>query len=103
MDKISIIGISCLFPDAHNKSTFWNNLINNKDSISNITEKDWGIDPSYLYDPEVGKKDKIYYLKGGPIRDFEPPLQGYDLPENYLKKLDRAFHWGLYVAKEALI
>ena len=37
VEKIAIIGLSCLFPDAHNPEEFWQNLTEEKDSTSSIT------------------------------------------------------------------
>lgn len=51
---IAIIGIACRFPDADNKSHFWQNLLSGKESVRPLTYSElekWGIG-SYLNDPE---------------------------------------------------
>ncbi|PMB52825.1 omega-3 polyunsaturated fatty acid synthase subunit, PfaB, partial [Fischerella thermalis CCMEE 5201] len=102
MEKIAIIGFSCLFPDAKNPEEFWQNLIQKKDSTSSITSEELGVDPQIFYEPTKGKPDKIYSLKGGFIRDFQFDSTGYKLPAELLKKLDNTFKWSLHVVKQAL-
>jgi len=40
-NEIAIIGMSCKFPDAKNYKEFWENLINEKNSIKHIPEDRW--------------------------------------------------------------
>lgn len=102
MEKIAIIGFGCLFPDAKNPEEFWQNLIQQKNSISSLTFEEIGVDPQIFFDPAKGKPDKIYCLKGGFIRDFKFDSTGYKLPPKFLESLDKTFQWSLYVAKQAL-
>lgn len=102
MEKIAIIGYSCLFPDAKNPEEFWQNLINNRDSTSSVSSQEMGIDPNVFYHPKKGEVDKIYSLKGAFIRDFEFDSTGYNLPGDFLEGLDDTFKWSLQVAKQAL-
>ncbi len=39
-DGIAIIGISCRFPGARNKDEFWENLVNQKESVKIFSEKE---------------------------------------------------------------
>ncbi|MBW4499557.1 MAG: PfaB family protein [Scytonema hyalinum WJT4-NPBG1] len=102
MEKIAIVGFSCLFPDAKNPEEFWQNLIEQKDSTSSITAEEIGVDPQVFYDPAKGKPDKIYSLKGAFIRDFQFDPTGYKLPADFLQSLDNTFKWSLDAAKQAL-
>ncbi|PLZ78067.1 hypothetical protein CBP16_19650, partial [Fischerella thermalis WC217] len=54
VEKIAIIGFSCLFPDAKNPEEFWQNLIQKKDSTSSITSEELGVDPQIFYEPTKG-------------------------------------------------
>jgi PfaB family protein len=102
MEKIAIIGYSCLLPDAKNPEEFWQNLIAQKDSTSPITTEELGIDPQTHYHPTKGKPDKYYSLKGTHIRDFKFDPKGYKLPPQLLDSLDNTSKWSLYAAKNAL-
>ncbi|NMG05895.1 PfaB family protein [Brasilonema sp. UFV-L1] len=102
MEKIAIIGFSCLFPDAKNPDDFWHNLIQQKDSTSSVTAEEIGVDPQLFYDKVKGKSEKIYSLKGAFIRNFQFDANGYKLPADFLHSLDNTFKWSLDVAKKAL-
>ncbi|MEC4814258.1 MAG: beta-ketoacyl synthase N-terminal-like domain-containing protein, partial [Scytonema sp. PMC 1069.18] len=102
MEKIAIIGFSCLFPDANNPEEFWQNLIQQKDSTSTVTTEELGVAPDIFYDPTKGKSDKFYSLKGAFIRDFQFDANGYKLPAELLQSLDNTFKWSLSTAKDAL-
>ncbi len=102
MEKIAIIGFSCLFPEAKNSEEFWQNLIQQKDSTSFVTAQEIGVDPQVFYDPAKGQADKFYSLQGGFIRDFQFDSTGYKLPAEFLQSLDNTFKWSLDTAKQAL-
>ena len=102
MEKIAIIGISCLFPDAKNPEEFWQNLSEEKDSTSSVSVADIGVDPAIFYDANKGKPEKIYFQKGGFIRDFKFDASEYNLPAEFLESLDNTFKWSLYAAKQAI-
>jgi PfaB family protein len=102
MEKIAIIGFSCLFPDAKNAEEFWHNLIEQKDSTSELSIDEIGIEPTIFYDPVKGKPDKVYSLQGGFVRNFKFDASGYNLPSSLLQNLDDTFKWSLYAAKQAL-
>ncbi|MBD2344696.1 beta-ketoacyl [acyl carrier protein] synthase domain-containing protein [Anabaena subtropica] len=103
MEKIAIIGLSCLFPDANNPEQFWQNINDQKDSTSSVTVEEMGVDPTIFYDPVKGKPEKIYFLKGGFIRNFQFDASEYNLPAEYVESLDNSFKWSLYAAKQAIL
>lgn len=103
MEKIAIIGLSCLFPDAHSPDQFWQNLLAKKDATSPITVAELGVDPDIFYDPVKGKPERIYFLNGGFIRNFQFDASDYNLPTAFVQSLDNTFKWSLYTAKQAII
>ncbi|RCJ33533.1 polyketide synthase [Nostoc minutum NIES-26] len=103
MEKIAIIGLSCLFPDANNPEQFWQNLTAAKDSTSSVTVEEMGVEPAIFYDPVKGKPEKIYFLQGGFIRNFKFDASEYNLPVEFLESLDNTFKWSLYAAKQAIV
>ncbi|NEO99490.1 MAG: beta-ketoacyl synthase [Symploca sp. SIO2E9] len=102
MEKIAIIGLSCLFPDAQNPEEFWRNLMGQKDSKSLAMAEDLGVDPAYFYDQDKSKADQTYSLMGGYIRDFQFNTDEYALPSELIAGLDPICKGSLYVAKQAL-
>ncbi len=102
MQKIAVIGMSCLFPGARTPEQFIQNLNRGIDSTSFHTAKQMGIDPSVYFSRKKGEPDKYYSLRGGYITDFEFDATGYKLDESYLQQLDDIYQWSLYVAREAL-
>lgn len=40
-EKIAIIGMSCLFPEAPNLASFWRNIVSGHDSIRQASESEW--------------------------------------------------------------
>ena len=47
-EPIAIIGLGCRFPgSANDPETYWNNLIDGKDAITQIPEDRWNIDVFY--------------------------------------------------------
>ncbi|MBD2693900.1 polyketide synthase [Anabaena catenula] len=103
MEKIAIIGLSCLFPDANNPEEFWQNLSAEKDSTSSVSVAELGVDPAIFYDANKGKPEKIYFQKGGFIRNFNFDASEYNLPATFVQGLDNTFKWSLYAAKQAIV
>ncbi|GAB4162329.1 MAG: hypothetical protein Fur0021_36470 [Candidatus Promineifilaceae bacterium] len=68
---VAIIGMACLFPGAPNVETFWHNIVNKVDAITDPPPEAW--DPDLYYDP--ADKDRLYCQKGGylgPWTHFNP-------------------------------
>ncbi|MEH2460610.1 PfaB family protein [Nostoc sp.] len=103
MEKIAIIALSCLFPDAKNPDEFWQNIIAQKDSTSSATVEEIGVDPTIFHNPVKGTPDKTYSLKGGYIRNFLCNPSEYNLPSELVAGLDNTFKWSLYAAKQAIV
>lgn len=73
IEDIAIIGINGIFPKAEDLNTFWDNLKNGVDCITEVPSNRW--DHSRYYDPEPGKKGKVYSKWGGFIdayNQFDP-------------------------------
>jgi PfaB family protein len=101
-DKIAVIGMGALFPGSETLEQFWENLLGNKDLVSNARFEDFGADPALFFHEEKGKLDHCYALRGGFIRDFKFDPTGYQLDAGLLNRQDHLFKWSLYVAKSAL-
>ncbi|WP_410511156.1 type I polyketide synthase [Paenibacillus sp. BR2-3] len=67
-NRIAVIGIGCHFPGARDKESFWNNLRQGVDSISEVPTSRWDTDE--LYSP-VHAEGKSISKWGGFIEDIE--------------------------------
>ncbi|MFA5700079.1 MAG: beta-ketoacyl synthase N-terminal-like domain-containing protein, partial [Desulfuromonas sp.] len=97
---LAVVGIGCLFPKAADKSTYWANIKNKVDAISEIPETHWRV--SDYYDPDPKRADHTYGNRGGfldPV-DFNP-LE-FNIQPNILEAIDTSQLLGLIAAREAL-
>ena len=101
VEKVAIIGLSCLFPGAHSPKAFWQNLMAGKVSTAEATAADFGVDINGLCN-EKGVSDKMYALNRGSVGEFDFDPTGYDLAATEVAQLDRTAKGALYVAKAAL-
>ncbi|QKX03645.1 4'-phosphopantetheinyl transferase superfamily protein [Aquimarina sp. TRL1] len=64
---IAIVGMSCVFPGAGDIDTFWSNIINKVDAITEVPDHRW--DKTY-YDPSSSAIDRFYCKRGGFVDEF---------------------------------
>lgn len=76
-EDIAIIGLSCRFPGAESPAQFWDNLIQGRQSITEIPEDRWNLGEYYSSNPD--DKGKMYARWGGfleHIRQFDAGFFG---------------------------
>ncbi len=100
-NDVAIIGMSCILPGAPDLKTYWENILNKVDSITEAPEG-WGSE--LYYDPDSTENDRIYTNRGGFIREFAEfnPLEFGTIP----RSIDGSdpFHFlALKVAQEAFV
>jgi len=96
---VAIIGLSAMFADAMNVEQFWNNIVEQKDSIVDVPESRWKIEDYYNADPTVA--DKTYCKKGGFIPDIDFNPMEFGLPPNILEVTDVSQLLSLVGARDA--
>ena len=97
---IAVIGLSALFADATNVEEFWTNIVQGRDSITDVPDNRWRIDD--YYDPDPMAPDKTYCKRGGFLPDIDfNPLE-FGLPPNILEVTDASQLLGLVAARDAL-
>ena len=108
MENIAVIGIANLFPGSSAPEEFWQQLLQQKDNRTPITEAELGVKPEQ-YLGKKGESDKYYCLYGGYIRDFHFDAAEYlsnkgsaNINAQDLNQLDDLHQWSLYVTKRAL-
>jgi acyl transferase domain-containing protein/NAD(P)H-dependent flavin oxidoreductase YrpB (nitropropane dioxygenase family)/NAD(P)-dependent dehydrogenase (short-subunit alcohol dehydrogenase family) len=83
---IAIVGMACLLPKAPNLSTYWENILNKLDAITEIPQDRW--DWRLYFDSDRLARDKIYSKWGGFLDEVHfDPLQ-YGIPPNSLRSIE---------------
>jgi acyl transferase domain-containing protein/NAD(P)H-dependent flavin oxidoreductase YrpB (nitropropane dioxygenase family)/NAD(P)-dependent dehydrogenase (short-subunit alcohol dehydrogenase family) len=97
---IAIIGMACLLPKAPNLQTYWENILNKVDAITEIPKDRW--DWKLYYDANRLARDKIYSRWGGFLDEVHfDPLQ-YGIPPNSLRSIEPLHLLTLEVVRAAL-
>ena len=97
---LAIVGIGSLFPQAGDTGTFWSNIRQGVDAITEVPETHWRSDD--YFDPDPKSPDKVYAKYGGflsPV-DFNP--MEYGVLPNALEAIDTSQLLGLVAVEQAL-
>lgn len=97
---VAIVGISGIFPDAHNIEEYWRNIVLGKNCITEVSDSRWNKD--LYYDSNSTDTDKVVSKWGGfiPSIDFDP-LEFGMTPQS-LASIEPTQLLSLLVAKQAL-
>ena len=72
MEPVAIIGMDCIFPGARDLASYWHNIQQGVDAISDVPEHRWS---KTFFDPDSAEVDRFYCRRGGFIdeyAEFEP-------------------------------
>jgi acyl transferase domain-containing protein/NAD(P)H-dependent flavin oxidoreductase YrpB (nitropropane dioxygenase family)/NAD(P)-dependent dehydrogenase (short-subunit alcohol dehydrogenase family)/acyl carrier protein len=97
---IAIIGMSCLLPKAPDLETYWENILNKVDAITEIPKDRW--DWRLYFDPDPKAHDKIYSKWGGFIDDVAFDPMQYGMPPASLRSIEPGQLLTLEVVRVAL-
>jgi acyl transferase domain-containing protein/NAD(P)H-dependent flavin oxidoreductase YrpB (nitropropane dioxygenase family)/NAD(P)-dependent dehydrogenase (short-subunit alcohol dehydrogenase family) len=98
---VAIIGMSSILPKAPDVRTYWENIINKVDAITEVPSQRW--DWHKYYDPNPAAADKVNSKWGGfldPIH-FDPSI--YGMPPNSLASIEPLQLITLAAVRSALI
>src|SRR5437660_772624 len=97
---VAIIGIGCLFPGADGPHTYWNNILDRVDAITDIPPERWN--PADYFDTDQHAPDRTYARRGGFLSPVEfSPLEFGNTPKA-LEATDSMQLLGLLTARAAL-
>ncbi|NKB35885.1 MAG: SDR family NAD(P)-dependent oxidoreductase [Gammaproteobacteria bacterium] len=98
---LAIVGIGCLFPKANDAASYWQNIRDGVDAITDIPDSHWKPEDYFNEDPNA--PDMTYARRGGFIdeQDFDPLL--YGLSPNNIEATDSTQLLGMVVARQALL
>ncbi|MBN1248543.1 MAG: acyltransferase domain-containing protein [Anaerolineae bacterium] len=98
---IAIIGLAGIFAQSSNAETFWDNILNKIDCITEVPRSRWQVED--YFDPDLAARDKVYCKRGGFLPDIDfDPLE-FGIPPNILEVTDVSQLLGLVVARDVLI
>jgi acyl transferase domain-containing protein/NAD(P)-dependent dehydrogenase (short-subunit alcohol dehydrogenase family) len=99
-EPLAVIGLSCLFPQAHSVEEFWSNIRRGVDAIGEIPATHW--DPAAYFAADPKTPDMTYAQRGGFLSPVAfDPLEFGIAPSN-LEAIDTSQLLGLVAAKRAL-
>ncbi len=99
-EPIAIIGLGCVLPDAPDIPTFWNNLVEGRNSIREVPPTRW--DTALYYD-SAKTPDKTYAKIGAFVSDDNFQGLEYRMPPQVQKQVDQSQQWALSAARQALL
>ncbi len=99
---IAVVGLGAILPDAQDVASFWNNVLTNKSSITEVPADRWNVD--LYYDPDPAAVDKTYSKIGAFVRDtpIDPFKLGLAIPPKVLAVMDLAQQWAIAASAQAL-
>jgi acyl transferase domain-containing protein/NAD(P)-dependent dehydrogenase (short-subunit alcohol dehydrogenase family)/acyl carrier protein len=97
---LAIIGIGCLFPGAGDSSSYWTNIREGIDAITDIPASHWRVEDFHNRDPKV--PDMTYGRRGGFLSDVPFNPMAYNIPPATLEAIDSSQLLGLVATGQAL-
>jgi len=98
--EIAIIGMSCILPNAPDLRTYWRNILNKVNAITEVPPDRW--EWTRYYDPDPQAKDRVYSRWGGFIEavPFDPIV--YGIPPSSLSSIEPLHLLALEAVRAAL-
>src|SRR6516225_9371285 len=93
--------MGCMFPKARDLQSFWANILNRVDAITDVPPTHWRAEDYFDSDPK--KPDHVYAARGGFLSPVEFPPLDFGITPNTLEATDTTQLLGLMVARQALI
>src|SRR5580658_1298029 len=97
---VAIIGIGCLFPKADNVESYWANLQDGVDAITDVPPTHWR--PEDYFDKNPKTADHTYAMRGGFLSPVDFPALEMGISPNVLEATDTTQLLGLLAARQAL-
>ncbi|HET6949938.1 MAG TPA: beta-ketoacyl synthase N-terminal-like domain-containing protein [Acidimicrobiales bacterium] len=105
---VAIVGMACVMPGAPDLETFWSNIVDGVDSVTEVPASRWNVD--YHFDPDFdgaartasGKEHKTVSKWGGFIPDVGFDALRWGIPPASLASIDPAQITALKAAADAL-
>ncbi len=99
-EPLAIIGIGCLFPQAEDSSSYWANIREGIDAISDIPASHWRVADYHNQDPKA--PDMTYGRRGGFLSEVPFNPMEYNIPPATMEAIDSSQLLGLVATGQAL-
>ena len=99
---IAVIGMAGIFPGASDLDTFWQNIVNKKDTAIEVPPGRWIAEPEDMVHPDP-RPDKTFSKRACLIQDFSFDTKGLDLEEDLINALDPLHLMALHVGRNAFL
>jgi acyl transferase domain-containing protein/acyl carrier protein/NAD(P)-dependent dehydrogenase (short-subunit alcohol dehydrogenase family) len=97
---VAVVGVGAILPDAPDAATFWRNVVEGRDSISEVSPDRWSaVD---YWDPDPKAPGKTYSKIGGWVRGITFESTKLKIPPRVAAGMDEGQKWALLCAGEAL-
>ncbi len=100
-EKVAIIGMGCVFPDALDFTQYWQNIVEGKNSIREVDPEFWSAEE--FYDPDPNAPDKTYCKVGGMAGPIEFDAKEFGVSPKVMEHTSVEQLFALVVARQALI
>lgn len=97
---IAIIGVSTIAPGAPDVATFWRQILEAKDLVTEVPPSRWRL--ADYYDPDPSAPDKTYCRRGAFLPDIEFDAAAFGVPPNNLQATDSSQLLALVAAAQVL-
>ena len=97
---VAIIGMACMLPKAGTLKTYWENILNKVDAITEIPKDRW--DWQLYFNPDRNARDKVYSKWGGFIDPVPFNPIKYGMPPNTLSSIEPLQLLTLEVVQKAI-
>ncbi|HUJ07846.1 MAG TPA: beta-ketoacyl synthase N-terminal-like domain-containing protein, partial [Streptosporangiaceae bacterium] len=100
--RIAIVGLGAIMPQAPSAETFWQNITQGRYCVTDVPKDRW--DPDLYYDPDPSATGKTYSRIGGWVREFgwDPIGWRLPLPPKVSDQMDDGQKWAVAAARAAL-
>ena len=99
--EIAIVGMGCRYPDSPDLLTFWQNCLDRRVCLSELTDQRWVHDT--VYDPDRRKRNKTHTRAAGLVAGLELfAARHFQVPPRRARSMDPQQRLILEVAREAL-
>ncbi len=97
---VAVVGMACLLPKAPNLQTYWENMLNKVDAVTEVPQGRW--DWRTYFDPDSKARDKVYSKWGGFLEDVPFDPIRYGMPPSSLRSIEPIQMLTLEVVRAAL-